>query len=101
MEVKKLHPSVIQELVAVTDVVVPGGRGDRLHHVWFHEGTEVHRTTEETSAMKGSEVPKGLVRLRSSLTGSDLPKDLVGKWWVDVETEDGQLVGRTEFEVVE
>lgn len=98
MEVKTLHPSVIQELIAVTDVVVPGGKGDRLRHVWRHGGVEVHRTTEETSRVPG---PKGAVRLRSSLTGQDLPGNLVGSWSVDVETEDNQLVGRTEFAVVD
>jgi hypothetical protein len=98
MEVKTLHPSVIQELVAVTDVVVPGGKGDRLRHVWRHGGLEVHRTSEETARIAG---PKGTVRLRSSLTGKDLPGNLVGSWSVDVETEDGQLVGRTEFDVAE
>jgi hypothetical protein len=98
MEVKTLDPSVIQELIAVTDVVVPGGKGDRLRHVWRHGGVEVHRTTEETARVAG---PKGAVRLRSSLTGKDLPKDLVGAWSVDVETEDGQLVGRTEFDVAD
>jgi hypothetical protein len=98
MEVKTLHPSVIQELIAVTDVVVPGGKGDRLRHVWRHAGVAVHRTTEETSRVAG---PKGVVRLRSSLTGKDLPGDLVGPWSVDVETEDNQLVGRAEFEVVD
>jgi hypothetical protein len=98
MEVKALHPSVIQELIAVTDVVAPGGKGDRLHHVWRQGGVEVHRTTEETSRIDG---PKGVVRLRSSLTDKDLPADLVGAWRVDVETEDGQLVGRAEFNVVD
>jgi hypothetical protein len=98
MEVKTLHPEVIQELIGLTDVVVPGGKGDRLRHVWRHEGAVVRRTTEETSKIAG---PKGVVRLRSSLTAEDLPKDLLGKWSVDVETDDGQLVGRTEFEVVE
>jgi hypothetical protein len=98
MEVKTLHPSVIQELVAVTDVVVPGGKGDRLRHIWRLEGREVHRSSEETSRIQG---PKGVVRLRSSLTGKDLPPDLVGAWSVDVETEDGQLVGRTEFRVAD
>jgi uncharacterized protein DUF5924/DUF2914 family protein len=97
MEVKALHPSVIQELIAVTDVVVPGGNGDRLRHVWRHEDRELHRSSEETSRIEG---PKGVVRLRSSLSGKDLPGDLVGAWRVDVETEDGQLVGRAEFEVV-
>ncbi|MBV9949054.1 MAG: DUF2914 domain-containing protein, partial [Myxococcales bacterium] len=98
MEVKTLHPSVIQELIAVTDVVVPGGKGDRLRHVWLREGREVHRTTEETSRIAG---PRGVVRLRSSLTGNDLPDVLVGTWFVDVETDDGALVGRTEFRVAE
>jgi hypothetical protein len=98
MEVTTLHPEVIKELVAVTDVVVPGGKGDRLRHVWRHVGVIVHRTTEETSKIAG---PKGVVRLRSSLTAEDLPADLLGEWSVDVETDDGQLVGRTEFEVKE
>lgn len=98
MEVTRLHPSVIQQLIAVTDVVVPGGKGDQLRHVWRHRGVEVHRTTEETSRVAG---PKGVVRLRSSLTGKDLPRNLVGPWSVDVETDDGQLVGRAEFDVVE
>jgi hypothetical protein len=98
MEVKTLHPSVIKELIAVTDVVVPGGKGDRLRHLWRHRGIPVHRTTEETSRIAG---PKGVVRLRSSLTAEDLPADLLGAWSVDVETDDGQLVGRTEFEVQE
>jgi hypothetical protein len=97
MEVRALHPSVIQELIAVTDVVVPGGKGDRLRHVWRHEERDVHRSSEETSRVDG---PKGVVRLRSSLSGKDLPGDLVGAWRVDVETEDGQLVGRAEFDVV-
>jgi hypothetical protein len=108
IEVKALHPSVIQELIAVTDVVVPGGKGDRLRHVWRHAGVEVHRSTEETSRIAAPKPTQsatskttGVVRLRSSLTGHDLPANLVGSWAVDVETEDGQLVGRTEFDVVE
>lgn len=98
MEVRSLHPSVIQELLAVTDVVVPGGKGDRLHHVWKRNGVELHRSTEDTSRVDG---PQGTVRLRSALKGQALPQDLVGKWTVDVETEDGQLVGRLAFSVQE
>lgn len=98
MEVKVLHPSVIQQLQAVTDVVVPGGRGDRLRHVWRHDGTEVVRANEETSRVEG---PQGTVRLRSRLSGDNLPAKLMGQWSVDVETEDGQLVGRTTFLVAE
>ncbi len=98
MEVKTLHPSVIKELIAVTDVVVPGGKGDSLRHRWMQAGREIHRSSEETSRIQG---PKGVVRLRSSLTENDLPKDLTGQWSVDVETEDGQLVGRAEFAVAD
>ncbi len=96
MEVRTLHPSVIQQLQAVTDVVVPGGRGERLRHVWRHDGNEVVRANEETSRVSG---PKGSVRLRSRLSGDNLPARLLGTWSVDVETEDGQLVGRTTFVV--
>ncbi len=98
MVVHELHPSVIDQLIAITDVVVPGGRGDRLLHVWRHDGDEVHRATETTSKVDG---PEGTIRLRSGLTGRDLPKRLVGSWAVDVETEDGQLVGRVAFLVAE
>lgn len=98
MEVKKLHASVIEQLLAVTDVVVPGGKGDRLRHVWRREGKEIYRAPEERSRVAG---PEGAVRLQSSLSGKNLPARLVGSWTVDVETEDGQLVGRVPFEVTE
>jgi hypothetical protein len=98
MVVKELHPSVINKLIAITDVVVPGGKGDRLVHVWRHDGTEVHRATETTSRVEG---PEGTVRLRSGLTNRQLPARLVGAWSVDVETQDGQLVGRVSFSVAE
>ena len=98
MEVSDLHPSVIDKLVAITDVVVPGGHGDRLFHVWRHNGAEIHRATEDTTA--DSNV-KGTVRLRSGLTPEQLPTNLLGQWSVDVETEDGQLVGRTTFTVAQ
>lgn len=96
MEVHDLHPSVIDKLIAITDVVVPGGKGDRLFHVWRHDGDEVHRALEDTSRVDG---PLGAVRLRSGLTGRQLPQNLVGHWAVDVETQDGQLVGRVAFTV--
>ncbi len=98
MEVKTLHPSVIQQLQAVTDIVVPGGKGDRLRHVWRHDGVEVVRANEETSRVEG---PQGSLRLKSRLSGDSLPVKLMGTWSVDVETEDGQLVGRTSFVVAE
>jgi hypothetical protein len=97
MEAKTIHAGVIKRLIAVTDVVVPGGKGDRLHHVWRHDGVEVARTNEARSRIYDPR--PGVIRMGSSL--GDPPQELVGKWSVDVETEDGQLVGRTEFDVVE
>jgi hypothetical protein len=105
MEVKTLHASVIQELLAVTDVVVPGGRGDHLRHVWRHDGIVAPSSTEDTAH---ADRPHGIVRLQSKLDAAKLVADaktkeeaLGGKWTVDVETEDDQLVGRTRFTVVE
>jgi hypothetical protein len=98
MEVKSLHASVIHKLMAVTDIVIPGGKGDKLRHVWRLQEREVSRAPEDTSHVDG---PEGAVRLRSDLTASELPKNLTGKWTVDVETEDGQLVGRVSFTVTE
>lgn len=97
MEVRELHPAVIDRLIAITDVVAPGGKGDRLVHVWRHEGVEVHRASETTSRVPG---PEGIIRLRSGLSGRQWPS-LVGGWSVDVETQDGQAVGRVTFRVTE
>ncbi len=106
MEVRTLHSSVIHELICVTDVVVPGGHGDTLHHVWRKDGSEVERWGEDTSRVAdpgaaGAATPKGIVRLRSTLQKKDLPANLAGSWSVDVETDDGQLVGRATFQVVD
>ena len=103
MEVHDLRPAVIDKLIAITDVVVPGGKGDRLLHVWRHDGHEVHRATEDTtrSTAPDEATDKGTVRLRSGLTDRQLPSRLVGAWTVDVETQDGQLVGRVSFTVAD
>jgi Family of unknown function (DUF5924)/Protein of unknown function (DUF2914) len=106
MEVKDLHPSVIDKLIAITDVVIPSGalgagaRGDELFHVWRHDGVEVYRVLEEAGAQVEGE-PPGTMRLRSTLEGKQLPARLTGHWSVDVETGDGQLVGRVSFTVAD
>jgi hypothetical protein len=96
MTVASLDHSVLTELMAVTDVVVPGGKGDQLLHVWKLDGQVVHRSPEGTSRVRG---PDGAIRLRSFLRGAELPTERTGAWSVDVETEDGQLVGRAVFQV--
>ncbi len=98
MEAGTLHTSVVKQVFAVTDVVIPGGKGDALVHIWRHDGEVVHRSTEATARVPG---PDGQIRLRSTLDARDLAGKLAGSWSVDVETEDGQLVGRTAFQVIE
>ena len=98
-EASKLHKSVVpEELYAVTDVVIPGGKGDRLVHVWKKDDVLVQRSADVDPQPFGT---VGEVRLRSHLAADNVPEDLVGRWQVDIETEDGQLVGRTRFSVIE
>ncbi|MFY0536650.1 DUF2914 domain-containing protein [Nannocystis pusilla] len=82
---------------ALTDVITPGGRGDNLLHVWRHRGLEVQRGPSEPAA----DPPPGSVRLRSTLRSFHIPSDRTGPWSIDVVTEDDQLVGRVEFEVIQ
>jgi hypothetical protein len=97
MEVKRLHTSAIRQLVAVTDIVAPGGIGDELQHVWRLEGETVR--VLPTTRVPGATT--GTLRLRSMIGAEKLPPKLAGAWTVDVETRDGQLIGRVAFEVIE
>ena len=98
MEVVTLRAAAMDKLVAVTEISTPAGKREAMHHVWRHDGGEVRRATESTSR---ADAPEGIVRLRSTLSGHELPRDPSGTWSVDVETEDGQLLGRTTFRVVD
>jgi len=97
MQVSTLHQSLIQEMHSVTDVVIPGGHGNTLHHVWRHEGIAVQQGTVTPSG----EPPAGTVRLRSTLRSFNIPAARAGRWSIDVVTEDDQLVGRVPFEVID
>jgi hypothetical protein len=97
MEVTTLHASLVDEMIAVTDVVVPGGEGDRLTHVWTQDGWLIGDGVV-TERMPG---PKNTIRLRSRLRPEEIPRVRTGSWTVDVRTEDGQLVGRARFQVIE
>ena len=97
IEARRMHHSRVQgRLFAVTEVSIPGGRGDRLIHVWRKDGEEIRRV-EDVEISAGAS--KGHVRLTSTLGPEDCPDDRIGQWWVDVETTDGQVVGRVSFEV--
>lgn len=98
LAVTTVHSSLLGEMIAVTDVVVPGGEGDRLRHIWRRRGQPVLRRGG-TDRIPGG--PKGIVRLTSRLAVDELPLEPAGHWSVDVETEDGQLVGRARFTVIE
>ncbi|MBK6920838.1 MAG: hypothetical protein IPH07_25805 [Deltaproteobacteria bacterium] len=114
LEVHALHRSLVHELYAVTDVFTPGGKGDRLVHEWRKDGVLVQRSDDVDPH------PEGLwdtVRLRSRLDPSVLATAagaevasaaddgdaaaVTGAWTVDTLTEDGQLVGRVAFAVIE
>ncbi len=95
MHVSQLHESLIQEMHALTDVLIPGGQGNNLHHVWRRDGLAV----QQGPVLPGGDPPDGTVRLRSTLRSFNLPSDITGPWSIDVLTEDDQLVGRVEFEV--
>lgn len=96
MEVSALDTRSLQRLVAVTDVVLPAGKGDTFVHIWrLHHDRVVTESREDVSRVPGA---TGGVRLRSML--SRIPKAPEGRWTVDVETLDGQLIGRAQFVVV-
>lgn len=101
MEVDNITAKELPKLLAVTDVELPGGKGDALVHVWRHAGKEVHRSSEVTARVMSGTLRDGNMRMRSSLKDVELPENAAGSWSVDVETEDGQLVGRTRFRVVQ
>jgi len=96
MHVSKLHESLIQEMHGLTDILIPGGHGENLIHIWRHEGVIV----QQGPVSPGGEPPAGTVRLRSTLRAENLPAELSGAWSIDVVTEDDQLVGRVGFKVV-
>jgi hypothetical protein len=95
MHVSKLHVSLIEEMHGLTDILIPGGHGDHLFHIWRHEGVIV----QQGHVSPGGDPPAGTVRLRSTLEAQNLPGEITGAWSIDVVTDDDQLVGRVEFEV--
>lgn len=98
MEVTTLDRSVLSDIYAVTDVILPGGKHENFVHVWRHEGEFVFASDEAMARVPG---PEGGIRLRSVLPRQKLPPQVTGKWTVDVETLDGRLIGRARFTVTE
>ncbi len=98
IEASSLHVSLIHDLYAVTYVVLPGGKGDRLFHIWHKDGAEVQRSTDVDIHPYGA---SGRIRVQSKLAAEKIPAEKAGDWSIDVMTEDGQLVGRVAFTVIE
>jgi len=98
MEVQRVNRSLLPQLVAVTEMMAPAGHSDRLVHVWRRNGAEIFREHALHAERSGR---SGWLRLRSVLPANAVPSAASGGWSVDVDTEDGQLVGRVRFAVDE
>lgn len=93
VEASVVRAAALNELVCVTRVGM--APGDRLVHVWRRDDAVMHREQEGPRVT----LADGTTLVRSALAGSAIPADTIGRWTVDVETEDGQLVGRVGFAV--
>lgn len=93
MAITAIHRSLVPALHGETLVAAPGGLGDEMVHVWRHDTVEVDRARVRPIPTDDPNV----ISLRSKLR--KVPEDPTGAWSVDVETMDGQLVGRATFRV--
>lgn len=94
LEVTALHEDLMNQMIAVTDVLTLTPTEEQFVHVWRHFDQEVLRLTPTRSIADPDRI-----RLRSTLQAEQLPENRAGPWTVDVETEHGQLVGRFGFQV--
>lgn len=98
LEVGAVHTTRLGDLWAVIEVALPGGEGDAFRHVWRYRDGDF---AQDVPTEKAPGDKPGTLRLTSALKMETLPAKVVGRWTVDVVTEDGQIVGRTRFEVLE
>lgn len=101
LEVTRIHKKRLEELHAMSDVVMPGGEGDSFRHVWRHKSAEgtFRWEVDAPVAFKSNDQT---VRVTSSLPQSEIIKsNPVGEWVVDIVTTDDQIVGRMRFTVIE
>ena len=99
VDVRRIHLSEVPDLYGVSRVFSLGARPHDLRLAWYHEGVLVAGVDGVSTTV----TPSGHneVRLVSHLPDSALPDVPVGRWHLDVETTDGELVGRTRFEIFE
>lgn len=102
LEVTRVHKKRLDDLYAVSDIVMPGGQGDEFRHRWRHKKGDVDFRQEKDATLVHLSDDAHTVRVRSSIPREDLEKaDPVGDWVVDIITTDDMIVGRMRFEVIE
>jgi hypothetical protein len=94
----ELHLSRAKHLYAVAEVVVPGGAGDKMLHIWGIDGDNINVKVAKVTPIPGQ---KSVYRVASELSLKELPELMTGDWYVDVKTNAGRLVGRIKFKVVD
>lgn len=102
LEVTRVHRKRLDDLYAVSDVVMPGGEGDSFRHIWRHKKGDTKFVVEKDADPVHKGTDDHTVRVRSSMPKDELEKsDPVGDWVVDIITTDDQIVGRMRFTVIE
>jgi len=96
MHVTSLDTTMMHGMIAVTELRTPAGFNEDFVHVWRREGEEILRLQPELQPMVASQTR---FLMRSELKDETLPPLRHGEWSVDVETADGQLIGRVYFVV--
>ena len=102
LEVTRVHKKRLEDLYAISDVVMPGGEGDTFRHVWRHKKGDVAFISELAATRVPKKGDEHTVRVRSKLPKEEIESaDPVGDWVVDIITTDDQIVGRMRFTVIE
>jgi hypothetical protein len=81
-------------LYAYTAINAPRGLDERIYHVWKFNGTEVDRIALDIHGGRKE-------GYRAWTHKQNFPPDAVGRWQVQVLTEDGQVIGVLRFKVTD
>ncbi|MGV8843402.1 MAG: DUF5924 family protein [Pseudomonas sp.] len=83
-----------QGLFAYTSISAPRGLNERIYHVWQQPGETAERIALDIHGGRKE-------GYRAWTHKQNFPPNPLGRWFVRVVTEDGQLIGILRFEVVE